>query len=433
MQVRCHSLVEIVEIRRTFNHTLGSIDVHQLFLQRRPRPTGITTEPPTFSPDARGITGYVHAEWNGGHSGFHGMEVEVREEAPAPQTTQGGARGAVVPPLLATQDQPALIDGQIVQVRVEEVLLVVLVLLIWVGAIALFFNRWGKIRMLEPYQPKFHQQPHRPSCPLAPLSPPSINHQQRMSFSKYNVNALTDPLSVLPSPIIRRPRQNSVFVGSSIFLNPPPRRVKSATDIHNMGATDHSPTTSLAGSVIPIINRDRRPSLITIERPERPIFISRRRPSITIERPPYQCPKGRRSSCFVERPGSRHRNFISFEHPERRTPSTLIINERSCSYHQPTISFETPMESLESTESPESPKPASRPPFKPKISRSFEQPPALKPKPERMANSLDVSSTFSIDRRYSIPEEDRSSPVIIHLDDMKVTAPLLENIKSSDV
>lgn len=52
----------------------------------------------------------------------------------------------------------------------------VLVLMIWVAAIALFFNRWGKIRMLEPYQPKF-QQAHRPSCPLAPLSPPGITPQ----------------------------------------------------------------------------------------------------------------------------------------------------------------------------------------------------------------------------------------------------------------
>lgn len=359
------------------------------------------------------------------------MEVEVREEASAPQTPKGGARGTPVPPLLATRDQPALLDGQVVQVRVEEVLLVVLVLLIWIGAIALFFNRWGKIRMLEPYQPKFHQQPHRPSCPLAPLSPPSINHQ-RMSFSKYNVNALTDPLSVLPSPIIRRPRQNSVFVGSSIFLNPPPRRVKSATDIHNIGVFDHSSTTSLAGSVIPIISRDRRPSLITIERPDRPIFISRRRPSITVERPPYQCPKGRRSSCFVERTSARHRNFISFEHQDRRTPSTFVVNERSCSYHQPTISFETPMESLESSE-PSKPFRPTRVNAKPKISRSFEQPTAIKLKPERMANSLDVSSSFNIDRRYSIPEEDRAAPVIIQLEELKLTAPLLENIKSSDV
>lgn len=67
-------------------------------------------------------------------------------------------------------------DAPVLIVRVEEVLLVVLVLVIWVAAIALFVNRWGKIRMLEPYQPKF-QQAHRPSCPLAPLSPPGITPQ----------------------------------------------------------------------------------------------------------------------------------------------------------------------------------------------------------------------------------------------------------------
>lgn len=44
-------------------------------------------------------------------------------------------------------------------VRAEEVGLVLLVLLLWAGAVALFFNRWGKIRMLEPYQPKFIDAP----------------------------------------------------------------------------------------------------------------------------------------------------------------------------------------------------------------------------------------------------------------------------------
>lgn len=31
-------------------------------------------------------------------------------------------------------------------------------LLVWAGAIALFFNRWGKIRMLLPYQPDYKQE-----------------------------------------------------------------------------------------------------------------------------------------------------------------------------------------------------------------------------------------------------------------------------------
>ncbi|XP_034248388.1 uncharacterized protein LOC117649603 [Thrips palmi] len=43
-------------------------------------------------------------------------------------------------------------------VRGVEVGIVLLVLLVWVGAIVLFFNRWGKIRMLLPYQPDYKEQ-----------------------------------------------------------------------------------------------------------------------------------------------------------------------------------------------------------------------------------------------------------------------------------
>ncbi|VEN50135.1 unnamed protein product [Callosobruchus maculatus] len=116
------------------------------------------------------------------------MEVEVREEA----TVAGRAPSRETTALLGnnTPYYPVT-ESPVVIVRVEEVLLVVLVLIIWAGAIALFFNRWGKIRMLEPYQPKFRGGTssgsvapsvggpgmgagtgHRPSCPLAPLSPP---------------------------------------------------------------------------------------------------------------------------------------------------------------------------------------------------------------------------------------------------------------------
>lgn len=62
------------------------------------------------------------------------------------------------------------ISGPQIIVRTEEILIVGLVLMLWVGAIVLFFNRWGKIRMLEPYQPKFQQQ-HRASCPLSDIDP----------------------------------------------------------------------------------------------------------------------------------------------------------------------------------------------------------------------------------------------------------------------
>ncbi|OAD53748.1 hypothetical protein WN48_09207 [Eufriesea mexicana] len=56
------------------------------------------------------------------------------------------------PPPSSQQPQPYL------QVRGVEVGIVVLVLIFWAGAIALFFNRWGKIRMLLPYQPDYKEQ-----------------------------------------------------------------------------------------------------------------------------------------------------------------------------------------------------------------------------------------------------------------------------------
>ncbi|CAO1304965.1 unnamed protein product, partial [Diamesa tonsa] len=43
-------------------------------------------------------------------------------------------------------------------IRGVEVGIVLVVLIVWAGAIALFFNRWGKIRMLLPYQPTYKQE-----------------------------------------------------------------------------------------------------------------------------------------------------------------------------------------------------------------------------------------------------------------------------------
>ncbi|XP_063701772.1 uncharacterized protein LOC134831874 [Culicoides brevitarsis] len=43
-------------------------------------------------------------------------------------------------------------------IRGVEIGIVLLVLVVWAGAIALFFNRWGKIRMLLPYQPAYKSE-----------------------------------------------------------------------------------------------------------------------------------------------------------------------------------------------------------------------------------------------------------------------------------
>ncbi|XP_044753964.1 uncharacterized protein LOC123313243 isoform X2 [Coccinella septempunctata] len=395
------------------------------------------------------------------------MEVEVRESTSVdnrrPDSIQLRVNNT---PIYTYEESTELV------IRVEEVVLVGLVLLIWVAAIALFINRWGKIRMLEPYQPKFHQQPHRASCPLAPLSPPlptsssTVRAQKlmnpRMSFSKYNVNAMTDPLSALPSPIIRKQRRSSVFVGSSpaaFVLNPPPRRTKSAVDIHHMVINEHSPTLSLTGSVIPIINKDRRQSLSAFDRSP---YFSQHRASVSIERPivALQHYKSRRSSCFIERPvfshigGHRAKNYMSFEtasHSDRKM--SINIERPSCSFHhQPIINLDSSNFSSASSTSSKPLVLIDSPLLRetitgtslPKLSRSFEQPPKRKSRPERMANSLEMS-VLNFEKK-PIQEEDKyvsvdetpspersNSPISIYIEDTKVTAPLLEGLKSSDV
>lgn len=118
-------------------------------------------------------------------------------------------------------------------VREEEVVIVVMVLAVWVFVIVLFFNKWGKIRMLEPYQPQYQSHNVIPKPSRIPLTD-SLGPMERFnaefgSQPTYSVHKL-------------RPRQNSVFVGSpfrsrsgsALFEPRMPRKVKSAEDIKSL-------------------------------------------------------------------------------------------------------------------------------------------------------------------------------------------------------
>ncbi|XP_066909802.1 uncharacterized protein [Halyomorpha halys] len=127
--------------------------------------------------------------------------------------------------------------------------------------------------MLEPYQPKFHQE-HRPSCPMADLT--SVN-QHRTSFSKYNVSCLETPVFGAVGPSYRsllRPRQNSVFVGSTITVKVnPPRKTKSAVDLQSLVRREPSP--GLTRSMQPLTTAsERRPSCAALNRARRPSHLS---------------------------------------------------------------------------------------------------------------------------------------------------------------
>ncbi|XP_050590939.1 uncharacterized protein LOC126922412 [Bombus affinis] len=170
-------------------------------------------------------------------------------------------------------------------VRAEEVLIVVLVLLLWAAAIALFFNRWGKIRMLEPYQPKFQQ--HRQSCTTIEQN----QLQNRRTFSKCNIPCGDYPagheLNYASGQV--RPRQNSVFIGSNTSLLPGaqgmPRRTKSAFDLQflmfseNNSCSEQDTLKNLksANESTKLLQRERKTSICQLDRIEtsKPVFRDR--------------------------------------------------------------------------------------------------------------------------------------------------------------
>lgn len=275
--------------------------------------------------------------------------------------------------------------------------------------------------------------------------------QQRMSFSKYNVNCNDNPIyASLTSPNpSRRPRQNSVFVGSTVSIMNPPRRAKSAIDIQHL--VDYSPS-SLSGcsSLLPMaVGIAKRPS-ITIETPQ----CARHRQSIVLDEPfeglkarsrPSRNP--RRPSCFdisrrpllssLDRPRiARHRHFISFDQPttswDRRTSITIerpsgklfsSYEQPSTSKDQPALVVDPPATVEEHSPDESEPEPATahrRPSF------HLETP---SPNRHRLSVSLDHASQHP-DRRSSEPR----GLVSTSLDETKIQITNYEDyIQISDV
>ncbi|XP_076656240.1 uncharacterized protein LOC143360924 isoform X2 [Halictus rubicundus] len=115
------------------------------------------------------------------------------------------------PPPSSQQPQPYI------QVRGVEVGIVVLVLIFWAAAIALFFNRWGKIRMLLPYQPDYKEQLKVPGtgvCAAANSAytqhPTQHTCSQHLHWSNHHMDSL-DSGPGLGWSRTSRPRVNSAI------------------------------------------------------------------------------------------------------------------------------------------------------------------------------------------------------------------------------
>ncbi|XP_066588585.1 uncharacterized protein [Prorops nasuta] len=120
--------------------------------------------------------------------------------------------GGPLPPPPPSSQQPQ----SYIQIRGVEVGIVVLVLIVWAGAIALFFNRWGKIRMLLPYQPDYKEQLKVPgtgvcSAANASYSQHTTQHacSQRLHCSNGHVDSFDS--GGLGWPKTTRPRVNSAI------------------------------------------------------------------------------------------------------------------------------------------------------------------------------------------------------------------------------
>lgn len=192
--------------------------------------------------------------------------------------------------------------------------------------------------------------------------------QQRMSFSKFNVNCLGDPLySPSPKPP-HRLRQNSVFAGSSTmtFMSPP-RRAKSAMDIQHLvqgesnskllyGYRSMQPIRSDTSPIKENQIKDRKPS-ITIERASTiSSNVPRRKPSMCHEFSSYfPLPRHRPTSCYSDYRQTAYgrSKFKSFDQPScswERNPKLIdrrlsTAFERSAitkSRTRPSISLERP-------------------------------------------------------------------------------------------
>ncbi|XP_057322117.1 uncharacterized protein LOC130665662 isoform X3 [Microplitis mediator] len=113
----------------------------------------------------------------------------------SPQQDASVTGGPPIPPPPSSSNNPHQAH---IQVRGVEVGIVVMVLIVWAGAIALFFNRWGKIRMLLPYQPDYKEQLKVPGtgAVCAPSNTTCTQHSsqhacsQHLHWSNHRVDSL---------------------------------------------------------------------------------------------------------------------------------------------------------------------------------------------------------------------------------------------------
>lgn len=93
-------------------------------------------------------------------------------------------------------DEPRELRYGLAQVRGEELTIVAIALLFWIATICLFFNNWGKIRMLEPYQPAYRDTAGA-AATFAHHHPSSMHNLNGANILPSTVVASSSPITAL--------------------------------------------------------------------------------------------------------------------------------------------------------------------------------------------------------------------------------------------
>ena len=91
---------------------------------------------------------------------------------------------------------------------------------VWIGAITLFFHRWGKIRMLLPYQPVFKEEEPLGGLPSQASPSMAAQHtlQQQRILNNTNKFSSSHPLGTSVSSTAATARRNQFMVPVHVIL-----------------------------------------------------------------------------------------------------------------------------------------------------------------------------------------------------------------------
>lgn len=110
------------------------------------------------------------------------------------------------------------------RVQADEVFIVILVLIVWAGAVYVFFNQWGKIRGIIPYQPAFRKYDvdQVDVDDVASLIPPGCHQCETRQFHVcHRAKTFDGIMASNPEYWLHRRNNSTLGINCDIYYNDP--------------------------------------------------------------------------------------------------------------------------------------------------------------------------------------------------------------------